>query len=127
MTSRPLLPTSTAATRATPAVCAPGSANGLSSRRPRRQHRLVKPGTAPDRAQDQPPDDLPTDSDAKAKQTLFQLLDEFLELAGEDDGLHRIYAAHEQWRTAHAEHGCQAADGPGCPRVDRPWAKSHQL
>ncbi len=75
-------------------------------------------------AEGHPPGDLPPEIDAKAKQTLFDLVDEFLELADEHDGLRRIYAAHSQWRAARAEHGCQAVDKPACPRVDWPRAKS---
>ncbi|MEV4494604.1 hypothetical protein AB0J84_02725 [Micromonospora arborensis] len=73
----------------------------------------------------QAPDDLSPDNDAKAKETLFRLLDEFLELIDERDGLSRIYAAYDAWRAARTEHGCQATDEPSCPRVDWPRAASY--
>ncbi|MFC3500025.1 hypothetical protein ACFOOK_03435 [Micromonospora krabiensis] len=60
-------------------------------------------------------ENLTPDNDIAAKQTLFRLLDEFLELRDEHDGLQRIYAAYQQWRTARADDGCAASGQPGCP------------
>ena len=77
-------------------------------------------------AEGQPPGDLPSEVDAKAKQMLFRLLDEFLELTGEHDGIHRIYVAYHGWRGERAEHGCRATDEPVCPQVDWPRATSYR-
>ncbi|MGW0434065.1 hypothetical protein ACWDV4_16190 [Micromonospora sp. NPDC003197] len=74
-----------------------------------------------------PPAELPPDIDARAKQTLFRLLDEFLELTDERNGLARIYAAYHAWRAARTELGCQAAGEPSCPLVDWPRAASYRL
>ena len=84
----------------------------------------LEPGPAPCLHGGQPPGDLPTDVDAKAKQTLFRLLDEFLELAAEHDGLHRVYATYHAWRTERAEHGC---DLRGFDRGRDAKARRHRM
>jgi hypothetical protein len=43
---------------------------------------------------------MDADLDARAVATLFELLDEFLELRDEHDGLRRIFAAYEDCRRA---------------------------
>ncbi|MEV4479698.1 hypothetical protein [Micromonospora coxensis] len=57
------------------------------------------------------------DLDTHAVGTLFDLLDEFLELRDERDGLNRIFAAHEQWRRLREQNGCNATDATTCPTV----------
>ncbi|MFC3500117.1 hypothetical protein ACFOOK_03935 [Micromonospora krabiensis] len=54
--------------------------------------------------------DMDADLDARAVETLFDLLDEFLELRDERDGLNRIFAAHEQWRRLREQPGCNATE-----------------
>jgi hypothetical protein len=70
--------------------------------------------------------DLSAEADADANRTLFRLIDEFLELRQEPDGLRRIHAAYENWRTARAEHGCVGTGAPACPRVPWPRSASHR-
>ncbi|MGC4812281.1 hypothetical protein ACLQ29_17295 [Micromonospora sp. DT228] len=64
------------------------------------------------------------DLDARTVEALFDLLDEFLELRDEHDGLNRIFAAHEQWRRLREQNGCDATDAPNCPTVQCPRAAS---
>jgi hypothetical protein len=68
------------------------------------------------------PASLPPDADLVAKQTLFRLLDEFLELRQSPDSLQKIFAAHQQWRVTRSENGCEASGKPGCPQV--PWPQA---
>ncbi|MFF5056545.1 hypothetical protein ACFY1S_25515 [Micromonospora sp. NPDC000663] len=68
--------------------------------------------------------DTDPDLDARTVETLFDLLDEFLELRDEDDGLNRIFAAHEQWRRLRDQDGCGATEGHACPTVAWPRAAS---
>ncbi|MDG4827330.1 hypothetical protein O7635_36265 [Asanoa sp. WMMD1127] len=62
------------------------------------------------------------DLDGRAVETLFVLLDEFLELRDQHDGLNRIYAAHQQWRSLREQNGCTATDATACPSV--PWPRA---
>ncbi|MER7892194.1 hypothetical protein ABTX15_20480 [Micromonospora sp. NPDC094482] len=64
--------------------------------------------------------DLDSDLDARAVETLFDLLDEFLELRAEHDGLNRVFAAHEQWRRRREQNGCTATGAPTCPAAAWP-------
>ncbi|MFG2167839.1 hypothetical protein [Micromonospora chersina] len=59
---------------------------------------------------------------ARTVETLFDLLDEFLELRDERDSLNRIFAAHEQWRRLREQNGCSATDAPTCPTI--PWPRT---
>lgn len=59
--------------------------------------------------------------DARVVATLFDLLDEFLELRDEHDGLKRIFAAHEQWVQLRRQNSCVATGKPACPVV--PWPR----
>lgn len=68
--------------------------------------------------------DMAPDLDARTVETLFDLLDEFLELRDERDGLNRIFAAHEQWRRLREQNGCNATDATTCPTVRWPRAAS---
>jgi hypothetical protein len=68
--------------------------------------------------------EMEPDLEARAVSTLFDLLDEFLELHDEHDGLNRIFAAHEQWRSLRSRNGCSATDAPSCPGVNWPRAAS---
>ncbi|AVT39129.1 hypothetical protein [Plantactinospora sp. BB1] len=68
--------------------------------------------------------DLGPELDARAVETLFDLLDEFLELRDEHDGLRRVYAVHEEWRRLRGQNGCGATSAPGCPTVAWPRAAS---
>ncbi|MET8233448.1 hypothetical protein ABZS77_22540 [Micromonospora sp. NPDC005298] len=70
--------------------------------------------------------DMDPHLDARTVETLFDLLDEFLELRDEHDGLNRILAAHEQWRRLRDENGCSATDAPACPTVAWPRAASRR-
>lgn len=54
-----------------------------------------------------------------------RLLDEFLELRDEHDGLPRVYAAYQQWRTARTDNGCATPGQPVCPVVSWPRPRSH--
>ena len=63
---------------------------------------------------------LDPEVDARAVATLFDLLDEFLELRDEADGLRRIFAAYERWRQLRSADGCLATDAPACPTVEWP-------
>jgi len=56
--------------------------------------------------------DMDAALDARAVETLFDLLDEFLELRDEHNGLNRIFAAHEQWRSLREQNGCGATTFP---------------
>jgi hypothetical protein len=47
------------------------------------------------------PDPQTPEADARARQTLYALLDEFLALTAEHGGRRRIHAAHQTWLTAH--------------------------
>ncbi|TCB87339.1 hypothetical protein E0H26_29030 [Micromonospora zingiberis] len=67
---------------------------------------------------------MPPDLEARAIETLFDLLDEFLELRDERDGLNRIFAAHAQWRRLCDQNGCNATDATTCPTVRWPRAAS---
>jgi hypothetical protein len=67
---------------------------------------------------------LTPENDMAAKQTLFRPLDEFLELPDEHDGLQRIYAAYQQWRTARTGNGCTASGQPACPETAWPRTRS---
>ncbi|MGH3742093.1 MAG: hypothetical protein ACRDT1_12260 [Micromonosporaceae bacterium] len=67
---------------------------------------------------------LDPDVDARAVATLFDLLDEFLELRDKLDGMNRIYAAHEQWRALRKQDGCTATGAQTCPTVSWPRAAS---
>jgi hypothetical protein len=58
--------------------------------------------------------------DAQAVDTLFVLLDEFLLLRQEHDGLRRIYAAYEQWHQLRAQESCVAGGVSACPKVIAP-------
>ncbi|MFI2709083.1 hypothetical protein ACH495_02980 [Micromonospora sp. NPDC018662] len=66
--------------------------------------------------------DMGPDLDARTVESLFDLLDEFLELRDEHDGMNRIFAAHEQWRRLREQDGCSATDAPTCPGV--PWPRA---
>ncbi|WP_405431258.1 hypothetical protein [Micromonospora sp. NBC_00617] len=68
--------------------------------------------------------DMDPDLDARTVESLFDLLDEFLELRDERDGLNRIFAAHEQWRRLREQNGCTATDAATCPTVSWPRAAS---
>lgn len=68
--------------------------------------------------------DMDPDLDARTVESLFDLLDEFLELRNEHDGMNRIFAAHEQWRRLREQNGCSATDVPTCPTVSWPRAAS---
>lgn len=70
------------------------------------------------------PASLPPDADLVAKQTLFRLLDEFLELRQSLDSLRTIFAVYEQWRVARSDQGCEATRKPSCPQLPRPRAGS---
>jgi hypothetical protein len=70
------------------------------------------------------PGNLTPENDTVAKRTLFRLLDEFLELRDEHDGLPRIYAAYQQWRTVRTDNGCTASGQPACPAVSWPRPRS---
>lgn len=83
---------------------------------------LVLKLALPESADD--PGNLTPENDTAAKQTLYRLLDEFLELRDEHDGLPRIYAAYQQWRTARTDNGCTASRKPGCPVVSWPRPRS---
>lgn len=72
------------------------------------------------------PRQLDPEVDARAVVTLFDLLDEFLELRDEPDGLGRIFAAYEQWRQLRSADGCLATDAPACPVVDWPRPASRR-
>jgi hypothetical protein len=64
--------------------------------------------------------DMEPDLDARAVETLFDLLDEFLELRGEHNGLNRIFAAYKQWQGLREQDGCDATDATACPAVRWP-------
>lgn len=70
------------------------------------------------------PGNLTPENDTVARQTLFRLLDEFLELRDEHDGLPRIYATYQQWRTTRTDNGCTATGQPACPVVSWPRPRS---
>jgi hypothetical protein len=59
--------------------------------------------------------DLDAELDARVVETLWDLLDEFLELRAEPDGLSRIYTAHHQWTRLRAEAGCGPRNLPEIP------------
>ncbi|GAA5189481.1 hypothetical protein GCM10023322_42430 [Rugosimonospora acidiphila] len=63
--------------------------------------------------------ELEPELDALAVDGLCQLLDEFLALRQEPDGLARIYAAYHEWTQARHREGCRASGKPTCPMV--PW------
>jgi hypothetical protein len=67
------------------------------------------------------PGNLTPEDDMVAKQTLFLLLDEFLELR---DDLERVYAAYQQWRTARTDNGCATSGQPARPAVSWPRPRS---
>ncbi|GAB4054465.1 hypothetical protein [Catellatospora paridis] len=62
--------------------------------------------------------------DTRAVETLFDLLDEFLELRQERDGLRRIYAAYERWHQQSDQPDCGATAEPSHPNVAWPRASS---
>ena len=59
--------------------------------------------------------DMDAGLEARVVETLWDLLDEFLELRAEDDGLNRIYAAHHRWTRLRAEAGCGSRNLPETP------------
>jgi hypothetical protein len=67
---------------------------------------------------------MPADLDARMVATLFDMLDEFLELREERDGLRRIFAAYEHWRRAQDEDGCLTAET--APTTEWPRAASRR-
>ncbi|MEE6261261.1 hypothetical protein [Plantactinospora sonchi] len=64
--------------------------------------------------------ELDPESDGKAFEALFSLLDEFLALRAEPDGLQRIYRAYDDWIQLRHTHGCDATGAPSCSVVDAP-------
>ncbi|MET7805989.1 hypothetical protein [Micromonospora chersina] len=50
--------------------------------------------------------DMDHDLGARTVEAPFDVLDEFLELRDEHDGLNRIFAAHEHWRRLREQNGC---------------------
>jgi hypothetical protein len=66
------------------------------------------------------------ETDALAVETLFDLIDEFLELRDEHDGMLRIYAAYGKWRDLRKAHGCLASSADACPIVEWPRSKSRR-
>jgi hypothetical protein len=64
--------------------------------------------------------------DARTVETLFELLDEFLALRQEEDGLPRIYAAHEAWIEARRRDHCQESGASTCPAVHWPRPAARQ-
>lgn len=64
------------------------------------------------------PREMDPETDARATETLFQCLDDFLALREEHDGLRRIYAAHQAWLDARDLNHCLASGAPACPVVD---------
>ncbi|MDG4840286.1 hypothetical protein O7631_27480 [Micromonospora sp. WMMD967] len=68
--------------------------------------------------------DMDPDLDARTVESLFDLLDEFLELRDERDGLNRVFAAHEQWRRSREQNGCTVTGTATCPTVRWPRAAS---
>lgn len=83
---------------------------------------LVLKIALPDSAEDA--GNLSPDANAAAKQVMFQLLDEFLELCDERDGLSRIFAAHQQCLAGRTSNGCVASGQPSCPAVAWPRPRS---
>ncbi|RKR91826.1 hypothetical protein BDK92_6247 [Micromonospora pisi] len=67
--------------------------------------------------------DMDPETDARAIETLFQCLDDFLALRQEHDGLSRIHAAHQAWLDARDLNHCLASGAQACPVVD--WPKPH--
>lgn len=65
---------------------------------------------------------IEADLDARLVANLFDMLDEFLELRAERDGLRRIFAAYEDWHRIRHEHAGLTAD-PG-PATEWPRAAS---
>lgn len=66
------------------------------------------------------PRDIDPGTDARAVETLLRCLDDFLTLRQEQDGLHRIYAAHQAWLDSRARGGCLAGGAAACPAVNWP-------
>ena len=67
--------------------------------------------------------DMTAEHDSAAVATLFVLLDEFLALRAEPDGLNRIYAAHQAWTASRRRVGCIGSGKAACPMGEAPTPK----
>ncbi|MGC4761851.1 hypothetical protein ACLQ20_03210 [Micromonospora sp. DT46] len=64
--------------------------------------------------------ELDPETDRRAFDALFSLLDEFLALREEHDSLRRVYRAYEEWQELRDDNGCLETEAPECPVVDWP-------